>query len=149
MLTFLEELRKDHRILLDSFRRIGRMEGERQEKVNGLLQVKDFLLAHLKKEDERLYPMLEEIAKQPSYKHLQESVIFAVKDMEEVTTITLDFFIRYTHKTFDPVQFEKDLSSYTIALARRIAMEETTLFSQCASYLNAQKVKSGVRPIKT
>ena len=63
MVKLIEEFKKEHSLIVDTLsksRKIGVDSRKGQDKI---LSAKDFILAHLKKEDEKLYPLLRKAAK--------------------------------------------------------------------------------------
>ena len=71
MAGFIEELKEEHRVILHHFENIQRMGVHTMEGRNELTDARDYLLAHLEKEDTRLYPALRLMApKHPSLKEI-------------------------------------------------------------------------------
>ncbi len=126
MVKLIEEFKKEHSLIVDTLsksRKIGVDSREGQDKI---LSAKDFILAHLKKEDEKLYPLLRKAAK--SSQRLKELLGEFDKDMNEITSYTLEFFNDYTATTGSELAME--LEKFVTMLERRILREETFLFAE-------------------
>ncbi len=85
------------------------------------------MLEHLKKEDERLYPVLRKEAEHN--KKLKEILdVFAV-DMENVSRVVMEFFDKYSEEVVDstaPGAFEDLLAAFR----NRIRNEEDILYDE-------------------
>jgi len=91
-----------------------------------LISIKNDLLDHLKKEDEKLYPKLHELgARDVEIKRVLDS--FA-KDMEAITQFALSFFDKYTRES-SSIDFYKDIGRLLAALSDRIRKEEGVLYA--------------------
>jgi hypothetical protein len=92
-----------------------------------LLAAKEGLLAHLKKEDEKLYPALREAAENtPSLKQTMD--MFA-KDMEAISKSAIDFFAKYA-KGGTSSEFANDFGRLTGILGMRIRKEEKIIYAE-------------------
>jgi len=92
-----------------------------------LLSAKQGLLAHLAKEDEKLYPALNRAAQDdPSLRNTLE--IFA-KDMDTVSQAALDFFGKYEGGG-SGLEFARDFGQLFAALGARIGREENILYKR-------------------
>lgn len=83
------------------------------------------LLAHLKKEDAKLYPILQEAAKQDE-KIASLSKKFS-EEMEGISAAALAFFSKYSESE-KTAEFERDFDGLLATLAKRIGAEETLLY---------------------
>ncbi|MCH7598416.1 MAG: hemerythrin domain-containing protein [Myxococcales bacterium] len=92
-----------------------------------ILSAKNELLAHLKKEDEQLYPVLNEAAKTDS--ELQRKLELFAKDMKEVSKQAIDFFDTYSEGG-SGIDFAKDIGKLVGSLGSRIRREETGLYPE-------------------
>ncbi len=127
MSILIEELKKEHSEIiatLNEVRELGILSEEGQAK---LRSAKESLLEHLKKEDERLYPVLRKEAEHN--KKLKEILDVFAMDMENVSKIVLEFFDKYSEEVIDSaVQGEfKDLFA---AFRNRIRNEEDILYEE-------------------
>jgi hypothetical protein len=92
-----------------------------------VLEVKEVLLSHFRKEDAALYPALMEAAiNDPG---LRELLTGFLKDLEAITTSALQFLNEYSNGARGK-NFKKDLNKFSAALKRRIAKEEKLLFKE-------------------
>lgn len=88
------------------------------------------LLAHLRKEDERLYPALRKAAgRNPN---LQITLDIMEADLREVTGLAAAFFDTYTEDS-GGLTFFTDFGRLFITLQERILKEEKLLFSQLSN----------------
>ncbi len=127
MTALIEEFKKEHSEIIDTLkevRELGILSEEGQAK---LRSAKESLLEHLKKEDERLYPVLRKEAEHN--KKLKEILdVFAV-DMENVSKVVLEFFDKYSEEVIDsavPGEFEKLFAAFQ----NRIRNEEDILYEE-------------------
>jgi hypothetical protein len=92
-----------------------------------LILAKKSLLAHLKKEDEQLYPKLhKEADKSPDLKRTLE--LFA-KDMDKISKDALRFFDKYSEGG-SGIEFAKDFGSLVATLSQRIQKEERIIYQK-------------------
>ncbi len=127
MSALIEEFKKEHTeiiAMLNEVKELGILSKEGRAK---LMSAKASLLAHLKKEDVKFYPVL--------YKEAENSVrlkntldLFAM-DMEKVSSVVQRFFNKYSEGVVDeksPTEFE----SFFTALSVRIRNEEDALYEE-------------------
>ena len=118
-------LKKQHRFLLDELGKINHLGIDESTAKTRLMAIKDALLAHLRLEDEELYPALQTAAlTHPSVKMTLS--VFA-KEMEAVTALALAFFAKYEH-TQNWQDFPKDYGHLCGKLKIRIDREERFLY---------------------
>jgi len=127
MTQLVEKLKLDHVELSDLFREIALLGVTSEEGQKKLLDAKSALFTHLKKEDDELYPVLWEMAKDnPDLKFKLES--FA-NDMGNVTRTISAFFEKYAggeHGT----DFKTDFGKIYLILTKRINSEESYLIPE-------------------
>ncbi len=127
MSILIEELKKEHLKILASLNEaneIGILSREVQVK---LLSAKAGLLAHLKKEDEQLYPALRKEAE--NNKELKNTLDLFAMDMENVTKAAQEFFDKYSEGVLDK-KFVGEFESLFVALGTRIRNEEDVLYEE-------------------
>lgn len=91
MAKLIEELKKEHAVIVEGIEQIRESGISSKEGQQWLLNAKQSLLAHLKKEDDELYPVLNKAAeKDPS---LKQTLEFFAKDMAGVSKTAIDFLI--------------------------------------------------------
>ena len=94
MSDFIEELRIEHTLIIDEIQNIERLGiYSREGKKNFFTAKRDFL-AHLKKEDKKLYPVLRKAAE--SNKEFKKKLDYFSKNEEKVTEFALQFFDKYS-----------------------------------------------------
>ena len=117
----------EHKFVVDTLtevKKLGITTSAAQEK---LMSVKKGLLAHLKKEDEKLYPLLLEKAKQDA--NIKNVVDTFCEDMEGISKAAIDFFNKYQDGG-DTMEFAKDFGHLYSVLKDRIFREETILYQE-------------------
>jgi len=127
MSALTEELKSEHATLvkiLGEVKEIGVTSEEGQDK---LMTARDGLLAHLGKEDEKLYPTLKE--RSASDDNLKNLLDTFAKDMDEISKVALGFFDKYQDGG-SPIEFAKDFGALYGALANRIRKEESILYAE-------------------
>jgi iron-sulfur cluster repair protein YtfE (RIC family) len=123
----IEELKLDHAELSDLFRKIVHLGITSEEGRKSLHDAKATLLAHLKKEDDELYPVLWEMAK--DNQNLKLKLESLANDLGNVTRTISAFFEKYAdgeHET----DFKADFQKLYLILSRRINNEERVLFTE-------------------
>lgn len=127
MSQLIEELKIDHTAIVNVLDEISKLGISSKEGQRKLLDAKQGLLAHLKKEDDQLYPVLKSAAeKNPALKQTLE--IFA-KDMAGISTAAIDFFGKYSSGG-SGLEFAKDIGNLFTTLKSRIRKEEDILYKE-------------------
>jgi hypothetical protein len=127
MSALIEEFKRDHAeiiAMLNEVKELGILSKEGQAK---LMSIKAHLLAHLKKEDVKFYPVLYKEAE--DNERLKNTVDLFVLDMEKVSSVVQGFFDKYSEGEIDgnlPAKFE----SLYAALSARIRNEEDALYEE-------------------
>ena len=127
MSLLIEELKKEHLKILASLNEaneIGILSREVQVK---LLSAKAGLLAHLKKEDEQMYPVLRKEAE--NNEELKNTLDLFAMDMENVSKAAQEFFDKYSVEVLDK-KFVGEFESLFVALGTRIENEEDVLYEE-------------------
>jgi iron-sulfur cluster repair protein YtfE (RIC family) len=127
MSALIEELKKEHSAIiatLNEVRELGILSEEGQAK---LRSAKESLLEHLKKEDERLYPVLRKEAEHN--KKLKEILDVFAMDMENVSKIVLEFFDKYSEEVIDSA-VQGEFEDLFAAFRNRIRNEEDILYEE-------------------
>ena len=83
MNTLVEELKKDHEEFVEVLTKVKKLGISSKDGQDMLLAAKGGLLAHLKKEDERLYPALRKAAENTPA--LKQTLDMFAKDMESIS----------------------------------------------------------------
>jgi hypothetical protein len=104
-----------------------------------LFAAKILLLAHLKKEDNELYPVLQKKAETDS--NLAYILRLFAKDMESITAKAINFFEKYGYGGAGRT-FGRDFESLVTALKGRISREEHALYKEYESIEGSQATDS-------
>ncbi len=127
MTRIIEELKEEHKVILDVLTKVNSLGIETAEGQDLLINAKRKLLAHLMKEDEELYAVLrKEVEKLEELKRILNS--FA-NDMEGISQVAFDFFAKYEDGG-SGFEFGKDFSELISSLSMRILKEEKVLYAK-------------------
>ena len=127
MSELIEEFKRDHAeimAILNEAKELGILSKEGQAK---LIFIKEHLLAHLKKEDEKLYPALRKEAE--DNERLRNTLDLFALDMETVSSVVQEFFDKYSGGEIDG-NFSVNFESLSVALSTRIRNEEDALYEE-------------------
>jgi len=127
MPKLIEEFKSDHLVISDIFREVAQLSITSEKGRKKLFHAKSTLLAHLKKEDEELYPILWKEAE--SNQHLKQKLESFAREMEAVTMTVLAFFEKYSNVE-DEVDFKDDFAKIYLRLTNRIINEESKLYPE-------------------
>lgn len=125
MASLIKELKEEHARLLEVLKELKGLDVRSKRMEEGLAEVKEVLLAHLRKEDNRLYPLLNRAAEED--KELRETLQIFARDMEGISRFVSSFFKKYANKAHG-IDFAVDLGRLFTLLEGRIRKEETILF---------------------
>ena len=127
MSELIEEFKRDHAeimAILNEAKELGILSKEGQAK---LISIKEHLLAHLKKEDEKLYPALRKEAE--DNERLRNTLDLFALDMETVSRVVQGFFDKYSGGEIDG-NFSESFERLSVALSTRIRNEEVALYEE-------------------
>ena len=127
MSELIEEFKRDHAeimAILNEAKELGILSKEVQAK---LISIKEHLLAHLKKEDEKLYPALRKEAE--DNERLRNTLDLFALDMETVSSVVQEFFDKYSRGEIDE-NFSVNFESLSVTLSTRIMNEEDALYEE-------------------
>lgn len=127
MSNLIDELRNEHRIMLDvldQVRGLGISSPTGQEK---FLSIRNLLVSHMNKEDERYYPALKREAE--SNEALKLTLDYFARDMEVVSRKAMQLFDKYAQGGPE-TEFSGDVKLLYMLLRDRIRIEEDTLFKK-------------------
>ena len=127
MSKLVEELRKEHAVIAETLNKVKSLGFTLKEGQNTLLAAKSGFLAHLKKEDEQLYPVLKNAAESDA--NLKRSLDAFAKDMNEISKAALEFFDKYSTGG-SGMEFAKDFGKVFATLSQRIRKEENILYQK-------------------
>lgn len=137
---FLNELKNEHKVV-----------GRFLEDIKGFIQTKDAqgvvtrmgslkssLLAHLKKEDDKVYAELTMVAKEQKIQMVEITVNTFSTAMKGIATRILKFFDRYPNMdeiaTRLATEFHKDFQGVYDDILKRVKNEETVLYPMYEKY---------------
>ncbi len=127
MSALIKEFKSEHAeiiAMLNEVKELGILSKEGQAK---LMSIKEYLLAHIKKEDVMFYPVLYKVAE--DNERLKTTLDLFAMDMDKVSNIVQEFFEKYSEGAFDeelPVEFE----SLSAAFKARVKNEEDALYEE-------------------
>lgn len=125
MSVLITELKRQHAALVDCLNGVQTLGiGSRagQEK---LMSAKTLLLAHLKKEDDKLYPALRTAAAADA--DLKRTLDALGKEMVDLAAAAMQFFERWANGG-SSLEFAREFGKLVAALLARIRKEESTLY---------------------
>ncbi len=127
MSILVEELKKEHSVISEALNEAKNIGITLKEGQKALLSAKNGLVAHLKKEDERLYPALRKEAEKDE--SLKRTLNTFAKDMESISKAALDFFEKYSGGG-SGIDFASDYGRLMSALNSRIRREESIIYAK-------------------
>ena len=127
MSELIDELKHEHAVIADTLNKVRDLGVGSKEDQEKLLAAKAGLLAHLKKEDERLYPVLIEEAKKDG--SLQHTLDAFANDMQTISKGALEFFAKYA-KGGSGMEFAKDFGRLFATISQRIRKEENIIYAR-------------------
>ncbi len=127
MENLIDTLKAEHQVIVKTLQEVNLLGIGHKAGQEKLLQAKEYLLAHLKKEDKFLYPVLEKKAEKSE--EIKELLIRFEDEMLKISQDALDFFKKY--KTgCEGFGFAKDYGKLIFSLQNRIRKEEIYLYSE-------------------
>ncbi|MCP4130127.1 MAG: hemerythrin domain-containing protein [bacterium] len=125
MANLIEELKKEHVLITETFKKINKLGISSKESRALMLSAKARLLVHMEKEDEQLYPVLQkEAEKSSSLKRILDTF---TKNMEEISQTILVFFDSCLNREAS-MEFAQDFGQVFAVISHRIRREETILY---------------------
>jgi hypothetical protein len=124
-----EEIKKEHTVIIDNLMNIRKKSIHTREGRLELLSARKNILAHIKNEDEKFYPVLKKTAVSDS--GLTETLNAFAKDMAVISKYTLDFFESIF--TEEGIDLELALERFVEVHATRIMREEAILYAKCGN----------------
>ncbi len=128
MSKLIEELKREHAVIIDGLTQLMDKVISSKEGQQLLLNLKQSLLAHLKKEDGQLYPVLNKAAEKDSA--LKQTLDYFASDMAEISEAALAFFDKYSRVGADIGGFPADFGRLFAALKIRIHREVDVLYAK-------------------
>lgn len=125
MSDLVSELKHEHSDITDTLKMVLKLGVNSGEGKKLLFSARSDLLAHLEKEDMRLYPALWKEAQKNN--DLKSTLELYASEMESISTLALEFFDKY-ETGGDDEQFATDYKELFRILVKRIMNEETVLY---------------------
>ena len=127
MARLIEELKRDHVAMEAMLTKVKDNNITNKEAHKILMDAKTSLLAHLKKEDAQLYPVLKKAAlADPA---LKRTIDFYAKDMDEISRDAIAFLDKYSPAdAVIDIEFAKSFGRFFATISRRLRSEESTLY---------------------
>lgn len=126
-MQLITELKSEHDVILEMLQQVVEQGIISEAAVAALRVLKAQLLAHLKKENDRLYPVLRKAAR--TDQELDRVLKAQKKELEAVYGTAFRFFDKYA--SGGPTkEFARDLGALCAGLKQRILEEERTLFRE-------------------
>ena len=127
MSKLIDELKREHAVIVDGLAQLMDTVISSKEGQQLLLNVKQSLLAHLRKEDGQLYPVLNKAAEKDSA--LKQTLDHFARDMAEISETAIAFFDKYSGVGAD-IGFPADFGKLYAALKIRIHREVDVLYAK-------------------
>lgn len=127
MSQLIIELKREHAAIANILGEASRLGITSKEGQLKLLDAKKGLLAHLKKEDDQLYPALKRAAQND--RNLGQTLDVYAKDMEGISKAAITFFTKYAQGG-SGIEFAKDIGALFSTLKSRIRKEEDVLYKE-------------------
>ena len=125
MTTLTNALKEEHGMLMNVFNEIKAVGFESQDGMDKMMAAKSMLLAHMKKEDTELYPVLRRA--EISDEHLKITLNVFTGEMADIAKLALEFFDKYS-AGYSGKNFNLDLERLVALISHRISREEDILF---------------------
>lgn len=123
----IAELKREHNAIIAALNEVKRAGIGKKAGQDLLISTKQTILAHLKKEDERVYSLLNSAAVQDA--DLNETLEFYAASMKDITGTVLEFYEKYSQGG-SGFEFEKDFGRLCAKLSLRITKEENVIYKK-------------------
>lgn len=127
MSRLIEQLKSEHAAIVSVLGQVKELGIGSKDGRAKLLAAKASFLAHLRKEDAELYPVLRKAAE--SNPRLKQTLDTFAKDMDQVSKDTLQFFEKYSREGADN-DFAKDFGTLFATLGARTRREENIIYQE-------------------
>lgn len=125
MSGLVETLKAEHANIGKNLAKVNALGADSEDGHKALMAAKTGFLAHLKREDEHLYPTL--LAATVDDPILRDALDFFYEDIEGVAKAALAFFDKYEEGTASE-GFSTDFSNLVRVLTQRIQKEESVIY---------------------
>jgi hypothetical protein len=129
MARLIDELKRDHVAIENMLAKVKDTSITSKEAHKILISAQASLLAHLKKEDAQLYPVLNKAANSDA--NLKRTVDFYAKDMDVITADAIGFFTKYSapDAAID-IEFARAFGKLFSTISRRLRSEEGSIYKE-------------------
>ncbi|MBT3878276.1 MAG: hemerythrin domain-containing protein [Candidatus Scalindua sp.] len=127
MSALIEEFKKEHSEIIAILKEVKKLGIHSEEGRAKLMSAKEYLLEHLHKENEQLYPVLRKSAEHN--KTLKNELDIFAMDPAYVSRVVLEFFDKYSGGVTDK-DFKINFESLVASLNARIRNEEEALYQE-------------------
>jgi len=127
MSALIEEFKKEHYKILETLNEVKKLGIHSEGGRSKLIPAKEYLLEHLSKENEQLYPVLRKKAEHN--KNLKKELDMFAIDPEHLTSVVHEFFEDYSGGNTDK-DFQINFESLFVSLNARIRNEEESLYHE-------------------
>ncbi len=131
MLDLIDELSTEHSDLCISFGNLERLDISSEESHQELQSLKASLLAHLRRENEELYPELREMAF--NNLQLQRTLDWFIRDLARISAVLILFLDKYSEGG-SSLAFKRDFNRLNKIINALIKQEERLIYTE---YQNA------------
>jgi hypothetical protein len=125
MLALIKKLKEEHSLIVSTFEEVKRLKADTKDGQNKLLEAKDILLSHIKREDAEFYPPILMAAEKNKY--LKQTLNMFANDMSAISSFVFDFYEQYDMLKTDP-DFSNRFEDLVTLLTTRVEREERILF---------------------
>ncbi len=123
----IDELKSEHRTIAETINEVNRLGIGTREGQEMLMAAKSSFLTHIKKEDERIYPLLYRAAENDP--ELKTTLDIYATDMNKISKAVLAFFEKYSYGD-SGLEFSQDYGTLYTTLSLRIAKEEAVIYKK-------------------
>lgn len=127
MSKLIDELKNDHVRIIDELNKVNELGVTTKEGQDKLISARTGLIAHLKKEDEKLYPALRMAAEKDE--DIKQIVDTFAKDMDVVSAAAFEFFGQYSGGG-SGMKFAMDFGRFFGTFKTRMRKEENILYQE-------------------
>ena len=129
MAFLIDELKKEHSVLVSMLNKITGFGINSKERLDILFSAKTGLLAHVKKEDSEMYPVLRKASEKDE--NLKMMLDMFANDMNTISKAAFGFFDKYSQGSLgSELDFAVDFVRLLGLLELRIRKEENILYKE-------------------
>lgn len=128
MTALIENLKNEHAILDETLRTVKKLGIGSAEGREKLIASKKAFLDHLKKEDDKVYPVLRKAAENND--SLKRKLDQFTRDMDDISKNVLNFFNKYADGGSNDLEFARDFGKIFATIQNRVLKEEKFLYPE-------------------